>query len=431
MAVSDLLKRTGRAGTGLFLGLLALAACWALPLFANRAGAAEWPQWRGPNRDGISAETGLLKQWPEKGPKLLWTAKGLGIGYASVAVANGLIYTAGNVGAEMKLIAIDLDGQTKWQVKVGPACKAGSPGSRGTPTIDGGKVYYEDANGNVVCLDAKTGEKVWALNILKEFKGRNIEWALSESLLVDGDNVIASPGGPKIGVVALDKNTGKTVWTCKGTDSQPSYASPILVEYKGLRQIVTMNSQAALGIHAKTGELLWRLPHKTEYDANCTTPVYHDGFVFIDSGYRSGGELLQLTVDGEKCSAKEVWRTKVLDNHHGGVVFVDGYLYGAAMGGSSPPRAWVCLDFKTGDVKYQTAGVGKGSVTYADGMLYTMSETGNVGLVVASPEGHKVVSRFHIPPGGSGEAWAHPVICGGRLYLRHGDVLFAFDIQAK
>jgi len=425
VAMDNPTKREVLKGVVLFVSLLTFVAGLGLGA-ADRAGATDWPQWRGPNRDGISSETGLLEQWPEKGPKLLWTAKGLGIGYASVAIANGVIYTAGNVGKDMKLIALDLDGKTQWQVKVGPACKAGSPGSRGTPTVEDGKVYYEDANGDVVCLDAKTGEKVWGLNILKEFHGRNIEWALSESLLVDGNNLIACPGGPEIGVVALDKNTGKTVWTCKGADGQPGYASPIVVEQGGLRQIITMNSQAAIGIHAKTGELLWRFPHKTEYDANITTPVFHEGFVFIDSGYGSGGELLKLTVAGEKCSAEKVWHTKALDNHHGGIVLVNGYLYGSAMGGP-----WICLDFKSGDMKYRERGVGKGSLTYADGMLYTLSEQGAMGLVPATPERHQVVSRFRIPPGGGGEVWAHPVVCGGRLYIRHGDALFAFNIKAK
>ncbi len=391
------------------------------------AAAADWPQWRGPNRDGLSAEKGLLKEWPQAGPELLWTAKGLGEGFASVAIADGLIYTAGNVGADMKLAALSLDGKTQWQVRVGPAYKGDSPGSRGTPTVDGGCVYYETPEGTVSCLDAKSGKEVWSLNILKQFEGRNIQWALSESVLIDGNNLICCPGAEQAAMVALDKKTGKTVWVCKGAGDKPGYASPIIVDYQGLRQIVTLTATAAIGVNAKTGDLLWRFPHKTEWDANIPTPIYSDGCVFVDSGYGSGGELLRLKVAGDKCSAEKVWATKALDNHHGGIILVDGCLYGSSFGGQ-----WVCLDFKTGEKKYGDAGVGKGSLTYADGMLYTYSESrGNVGLVKATPSAHTIVSRFRVPAGGKGPNWAHPVVCGGRLYLRHGDLLFAYDIKGK
>lgn len=401
------------------LGLVLVAA-------SGIAWAADWPQWRGPNRDGVSTEKGLLREWPQNGPALLWTAKGLGEGFATVAIADGLIYTAGNVGPDTIITALDLSGAVKWRAKNGKACTADYAGARGTPTIDEGMLYHENADGDVICLDAKSGKEVWSLNILQQFRGRNITWALSESVLVDGNNVICCPGGEQAAMVALDKKTGKTVWVCKGAGDKPGYASPIVVDYEGLRQYVTMTSHAAIGVHAKTGELLWRFPHTTAYDANIPTPIYSDGCVFINSGYGSGGELLRLKVAGEKCSVEKVWGTKVLDNHHGGVILVNGFLYGSSHGGQ-----WICLDFKTGEKKYSEPGVGKGSVTYADGMLYTYSERGTVGLVKATPEGHTVVSRFRVPAGGKGENWAHPVVCGGRLYLRHGDLLFAYDIKAK
>ena len=387
-------------------------------------GAADWPQWRGPNRDGLSTETGLLKQWPDGGPKLLWTAKGLGDGFASVAIADGLIYTAGNVGSEMMLTALGLDGKAQWQVKVGPAYKGDSPGSRSTPTVDGASLYYETPDGTVDCLDAKTGKEAWSLNILTEFKGRNITWALAESPLIDGGNVIVCPGGPEAAMVALDKKTGKAVWVCKGGGDKPGYGSAIVVDFQGLRQIVAFTSHAAIGVNAKTGEMLWRFGHTTSWDANIATPIYSDGQVFIDSGYGSGGELLKLKVEGEKCSVEQVWKTKALDNHHGGVILVNGCLYGSTHQGK-----WLCVDLKSGEAKYTADGVGKGSLTYADGMLYTYSERGNVGLVKATPEAHEVVSKFRVPGGGKGPNWAHPVVCGGRLYLRHGDLLFAYDIK--
>ena len=389
--------------------------------------AGVWPQFRGPNRDGLSSETGLLKQWPGNGPPLLWTAKGCGVGYASVAVVDGLIYTAGNVGNASAVVAFDLNGQRKWTTPVGgPARGGGYPGARGTPTVDGGKVYWESPNGDVVCLDAKTGRKIWSLNILQSFNGRNIQWALSESVLIDGNNLICCPGGAQAGVVALNKDTGKTVWICKETRDQPGYASPIVFEYRGVRQIVTMTAKAAVGVEAGTGKLLWRHEHRTEHGGNIPTPIYHDGHVFISSGYRTGSVLLRLDVSGRNVSVAEVWRVKALDNHHGGVILVDGCLYGSNFGGQ-----WLCLDFKTGREEYAEGGLGKGSVTYADGMLYCLGQGGRVGLVRATPQGHRLISQCGLPAGGSKESWAHPVVCGGRLYIRHGDALFAFDIRQK
>lgn len=405
---------------------LAAAVAAGLGFLAGAAAAADWPQWRGPNRDGVSTETGFLKQWPEGGPTLLWTARGIGEGFSTVAIADGVIYTAGNLAGHATLTALDLAGKTLWQTKLAPAHKVDYPGTRGTPTIDGGRVYCETPDGTVSCLEAKDGKVVWALNILEKFKGRNITWALAESVLIDGEKLICCPGGAESAMVALDKKTGDTLWVCKGAGDKPGYASPIVVDYQGLRQYVTMTSHAAIGVHAATGELLWRVDHKTSWDANIPDPIYHDGHVFINSGYGSGGALLRLKVDGQKCSVEQLWRTKAIDNHHGGIILVGGHLYGAAHNGK-----WVCLDFKTGEVKYSTDGVGKGSLTYADGMLYTYSERGAVGLVRATPNGHQVISRFRVPQGGRGPNWPHPVVCGGRLYLRHGDLLFAYDIKGK
>lgn len=390
---------------------------------AGRSAIPGWTQWRGKNRNGKSLEKGLVKRWSDGGPKLLWTAKGCGIGYASLSFGGGLIYTAGNFGSTVCVVAFSIDGKQVWRSEVGRGWTGSYPGSRGTPTYEDGKLYYESPMGEVVCLEARTGRKIWSVNILRKFRGRNISWGLAESVLIDGDRLICQPGGREVGVVALQKQTGKTIWTCR-TGDKPGYASPIVFEYKGLRQIVTMTSYAAVGINAKTGRLLWRYEHRTSYDANIPTPIYHDGYVFIDSGYGSGGALLRLNVSGERCSVNEVWTTKALDNHHGGIVLVDGYLYG-----SSHRGRWVCLDFRTGRVMYSESGVGKGSVIYADGMLYCLSERGMLGLVEATPRGHKVVSRFRIPRSGRGPTWAHPAIQHGTLYIRHGDVLFAFDIK--
>ena len=401
-------------------------AVWALAAGVCLAGAGhEWPQWRGPKRDGLSAETGLLKQWPKGGPEKLWTATGIGHGFSSMSIAGGLVYTGGNVGKETMVTALTLDGKIAWQTPNGGAYTRSIPGSRSTPTVDGARVYHKSPEGRVACLDAQSGKELWAVDLMKAFGGRNITWAQAESPLIDGNRVICSPGGAQAAVVALDKATGKKVWVCKGTGDKPGYASPILVEQDGLRLIVTMTAKAAIGLNADTGELLWDFAHKTSYDCNIPTPIYHDGHIFIDSGYGSGGALLELTVAGKKASVKEVWRTKALDNHHGGIVLLDGYLYGSTHKGQ-----WVCLEFKTGKVMYTERGVGKGSITYADGMFYTYSEGGAAGLVKAGPSAHEVVSTFRVPKGGRGPYWAHPVVCNGRLYLRHDDALHCYDIKA-
>ena len=398
------------------------------------ADAPLWPQFRGPNRDGKSTETGLLKAWPRGGPRHLWTARGCGIGYSSVSIGHGSIYTMGIIGSDMAVVAFDLNGKRKWQKRIG---QANDPafctkqywqfkGSRSTPTIYGERLYVESPVGDVACLNALTGETVWSLNMAEKFGARNTRWGLAESPLIDGDRVIVCPGGPKAGIVALNKNTGETVWVCKGTTGVPGYASPILVEYQGLRQIVTMMQRSAVGLNADTGELLWRVERINRWEVNATNAIFLDGHVFICGGYGLGSSLLKLHVSADKATVTEVWRDRTLDNHHGGVVLVDGHVYGSNMRGQ-----WICQEFMTGRVMYKERGIGKGSVTYADGMLYCLNEgRGVVGLVKATPEGYQRAGRFAIP-GGKGQVWAHPVVCGGRLYIRYRDALHAYDVKER
>ncbi len=391
--------------------------------------AGSWPRFHGADGRNMSPDTGLLKKWPDDGPPLVWKTSGIGEGFASVTIGDGLIFTDGNIEGKTVITAMDLGGKIRWQAENGPAWTEQYEGTRGTPTIDGDRVYHESPLGNVVCLNTKNHERLWSLNILDEFGAKNIKWALAESLLIDGDRLICCPGGPKVSMVALDKMTGKTVWTAKSTGDPASYASPILVQCQGLRILMTLNAKALIGVNADTGQLLWRHEHVTQYEVNATMPLYYDGSVFISTGYRSGSELLRIKVNGTKADVEQVWSSKDLDNHHGGVILVDGYIYGAAH--SSNNGKWICLDWKTGKMLYAERGVGKGSVTFADGMLYTMSENGKVGLVPATPKNHTVVSQFQLPRDGKGPTWAHPVVCGGRLYLRHGDWLYAYDIRAK
>lgn len=387
---------------------------------------AYWPQFHGPNRNNISTETGLLKEWPADGPKLLWTANGLGYGYSSVSMADGRMYTAGNIDGATVITALDMDGKPLWTFKNGPAWEGSYEGTRGTPTIDGDRVYHENPLGDVVCLEAKTGSRLWTLNILKTFGSKNIRWALAESLLVDGDRLICCPGGPEASVVALDKMTGKTVWTAKGTGDLAGYASPTLFQQDGLRILVTLNSKAMIGVNADTGELLWRVKHTALFDENILQPIYHDGCVFVSS-LAAGSVKWKVRVDGNRASVEELWRSKQLDNHHGGVVLVGNNLYGSSA--LYNLARWICLDWETGEMKYSNRGVGKGSLTYADGMLYTLSQRSKMGLVPATPAAHEVISEFRIPRGGEGPTWAHPVVCGGRLYIRHGEFLYAYDVK--
>jgi len=403
-----------------------LSSCVACEVFAAEPErGCDWPQFHGPRRDNKSTETGLLRQWPVDGPPLLWRTAGIGHGFGTVAIANERIYVAGDVNDMTVITAMDLRGSVQWQVENGPAWTGSQPGSRGTPTVDGVRVYHLSPLGELVCLDAQSGRRVWGLNILTRFDSQNITWALAESVLVDGDRVICSPGGPRAAMVALDKRTGQTVWESASSGDLAGYASPSLGEFQGVRMLFTLTGQAVIAVNADTGTLLWRVEHKTPWDENILKPIYHDGQLFVSS-QQTGSLLLRLTVDGERVSAEPVWRSTDLDNHHGGVVLIDGCLYGS---GRFNGNRWACLEWKTGRTIYLDRGVGKGSLTCADGLLYTRGENGAMGLVEATPNAHRLISRFTPPREAEGPAWAHPVVCGGRLYLRHGDLLYCYDLR--
>lgn len=405
----------------------------ALPLVfllaAARGRAAEWPQFHGPGRDNKSTETGLLKQWPPGGPRLLWTAKGLGHGFSAVSIAGGLLYTTGNIGKDTVITAFGLEGKTEWRAKNGPAYKGSQHGSRSTPTIDGERLYHQSPLGNVVCLRAKSGKGVWSLSTVAKFGARKINWAFAESLLVDGDRVIVCPGGPKAGIVALNKHTGETVWVCSETRHKAGYASPVLVDFQGLRQIVTLTAQSAVGVHAETGKLLWEIKHVTPFDENIMMPIAHDGHVFVSTGHRVGGMLLKLRVKAQTCSVDVVWRNHDLDNHHGGVILHDGHLYSYSHG--KYKWGFACAEWRTGETKFRVRTPTKGALTYADGLIYALDERRGMRLLRPNPERLEIVSEFQIPSGGKGPTWAHPVVCAGRLYLRHGDFLYCYDVRAK
>ena len=393
--------------------------------FYTIAGAANWPNWRGPNRDNKSTETGLLKKWPQGGPTLLWSTDGLGAGYSTVSIANGTIYTTGTVDKDGVLFALDMDGKLKWKQSYSTEWTKSYSGARCTPTVSQGDVYIISGMGAVSCFDAKTGEKKWTVDAFSDFQGKYNRWGLAESPLVIGNKVIFTPGGKKTSIVALDKNTGETVWSSESLGEESAYCSPMLIERGNRNIIVTMLENSIVGIDAETGKILWS-DKFGKTGANPATPLYSDGCIYSTSGYDDGSVMYELSADGSEISRK--WTDEVLDNHHGGVVEAGGYIYGTNWK-SDPAGNWVCLDWETGKVMYETEWLGKGSIIYADGMLYCYEEKqGTVGLAEATPKKIEIISSFKVPKG-TGEHWAHPVIYDGRLYIRHGETLMAYNIK--
>jgi len=396
-----------------------------------------WPVFHGPKGDNISTETGLLTSWPEEGPKLLWKTGELGVGnagFAGVAIVDGKIYTTGNAEEDgdsySTVFCLDAkNGTTLWTYKNGPAWTDARmhPGTRSTPTVDSDYVYDESPLGQIVCLNKNTGKKIWTKNILEDFEAKNIIWALAESVIIDGDNLICTPGGEKASVVALNKKTGDVVWMTPSTGQLTSYATPYIFEFEGRRIIAAMNQKGGLGVDAKTGALLFQFPHETKYDINATIPYYFDGHLYITSGYGTGSELLKLSKDGDGIQCEQVWENKSFDNQHGGVVVIDGHVYGTTM--DYKRGVWACQRLSDGEIVWDDRGVGKGACTYAEGLIYGMGERdGTVAIFKATPEKYEEVSRFQLPEEGEGMYWAHPVVCGKRLYLRHAQFLYCYDI---
>jgi outer membrane protein assembly factor BamB len=388
--------------------------------------SSDWPQWRGPDRNGLSKETGLLSQWPRSGPPVAWSAAMLGAGYGSIAVQGDRVYVQGMRNRQSVVSTLNrADGKLVWVRILGPAGDNDrGPGPRGTPTIDGDRVYALSETGDLACLRAADGTVIWQRNILKEFKGGNPYWLLSESPLIDGDRVIVTPGGRGAGVVALDKMSGKTVWVSKDLSDGAGYSSPIVADVGGVRTIMTFTADAGVGVRASDGKLMWRNTSPSNGTANIATPVYSDGKVFYTSSYGTGGALLGLRASGNEVRAQEIYFTRDMKNHHGGVVLVNGYIYGYN------DSILTCLEFASGKMVWRDRSVGKGAVTYADGHLYILSEVNVVGLVEATPAGYREKGRFSIADQGL-PSWAHPVVSGGRLYIRNQGTLTSYDVRAR
>jgi outer membrane protein assembly factor BamB len=386
--------------------------------------ATDWPQWQGPNRTRISQETGLLKNWPPSGPRVVWTATGLGAGYGSMAVVGDRVFVQGTRGGRSVVLALNRpDGKEVWSKALGQAeTDDRGPGPRGTPTVDGDRLYALSESGDLACLKTD-GTVLWQRNILRDFRGRQLSWLVSESPLVDGAHVIVSPGGPGAGIVKLDKMTGSTVWTTKELSDPAGYSSVIAADVQGVRTYMTFTAAAGVGVRASDGKLMFRYPRAANGTANITTPIFSDDKVFFTSAYGTGGGLLQLSASNGEVAAKELYFTLDMKNHHGGVVLFNGYLYGFN------DSILNCLEFATGKVVWRDRSVGKGSVTFADGNLYLQGEDNVMGLAEATPAGYREKGRLQIPDKGF-PSWAHPVISDGRLYVRNQDTLLAYDIKA-
>jgi hypothetical protein len=404
-----------------------------LPVFVR---ADDWPQWRGPERNGVSKETGLLKEWPKEGPKLLWKQTHVGGGYSTPAIVGELIYLMADRQRDEFVVALSVkDGTEIWATragKLGPNVIPQFPGARSTPTVDGDRIYALGSDGDLVCLDKEKGKLIWSKHLVKDFAGISGSWAYSESVLIDGEQLICTPGGAKATLAALKKSDGTTIWTCAVPEGdKAAYASPMILEVEGVRQYVQFVDKGVVAADARTGKFLWRYNKTKDQAANIPTAVVRDGSVFTSS---NGSGLTRVKVTGDAVASEEVYFNTTKLNSIGGVVLVGDYLYGAG-----PNDELVCMEFKTGTVKWHVPSVGPAALCYADGMLYVRGQGGTgfppekpsfVALVEATPDSYKEKGRFEQPDHGKKPAWPHPVVANGRLYLRDGNVLLCYDVSA-
>jgi outer membrane protein assembly factor BamB len=408
---------------------------------AVRAAApgGNWPQWRGPLRDGVSTETGLLATWPQGGPPRLWTAAGLGRGFSSISVANGRVYTMGDRRDGQYVIALDEEsGKQVWATRVGAVYTDDYAGPRGTPTIDGDLVYAIDTDSDIVCLDSATGKERWHKNLARDFGGHMMSgWNWSESPLVDGERVVVTPGSSRAGLVALDKHTGIEIWRSSipqigrnGSDGA-GYSSIVISNGGGVKQYVQMMGRGLVGVRASDGVFLWGNNSIANPTANISTPVVKDNYVFASTSYGAGSVLVELSPAASgRVTATEKYTLdgNIFQNHHGGFVLIGNYIYGGHGLRRGTP---VCLELTTGKMMWpptRNAGEGSAAVMAADGRLYFRYENGVMMLIEASPDGYKEAGSFSIP-NVSQPSWSHPVIAARRLYLREQDALYVYDIR--
>ncbi len=417
-----------RGRFGAVLAVLGITA-----VFGVGAWAVDSPQWNGINRDTVSPETGLLKQWPEGGPKLLWKVSGRGENHATVSVAKGRVYGMGLKDGQEYVWAVEAaTGKEVWTTPIAKGIQLdagqGGYGPRGTPTIDGSKLYALGVEGTLVCLNVADGKEMWKQNLVKDYGGKVPTWGYSESPLVDGEKVIVTPGNGEATLVAFAKSTGSVLWKAKVPEGDPAhYASAVTATIGGVKQYVQFLSGGVVGIRATDGKFLWRYNRPANHVANCASPIVRGDKVFAASAYGTGGGMALVKKEGEKFDATEVYFTKEMMNHHGGVVLVGNYLYGF----NDTARGLTCLEFETGKVMWSNKELKKGSVMVADGMIYARSESGPIALVEANPKEYVEHGKFDQPDASDKPKWAHPVIANGHLYISDQGNLFCYDIKGK
>jgi outer membrane protein assembly factor BamB len=415
-----------------FISLFSLT--WITTL-AGRVNASDWPQWRGPQRDGKIQETGLLKTWPEQGPKILWSIDGLGRGHSSPSVKDNIVYATGMIDRTDYLQAIDPKGKILWKVPFGRGWFEAEKGVRSTPTIEGERIYVISGMGEISCIDASKAEAVWTVPAFERFQGEYGQWGIAESLLLVDEKVIYTPAGKETAMVALDKNSGETIWKSESLPDYTGYASPILIHWGGREVIANVTANYIFGVDSRNGKILWKYRysdldtptwHPDAPIINIPTPLFHQGNLYVTSGYDHVGVMFRLSADAS--DIEFVWKDATLDCHHGGVVLVDGYIYGSNWIDNARGN-WACVEWKTGKTMYEKKWQTKGSIIYADERLYCYEERrGIVALVKPDPEDFAIVSQFRVEAG-VGPHWAHPAISNGILYIRHGDMLTAYDIR--
>ena len=393
-----------------------------LALLYGISPAAQNIQWRGENRTGVYNEQGLLKSWPADGPKLLWHYDGLDEGHSSPAVSDNKIYITGLTNKKGYLYVFDREGKLLNKKEYGSEWDESYNGSRGTVTVNDGKIYVISGTGFVTCFDQKSLEKIWQKDYLKEFKSKNIKWGINESPLIVDEKLIITPGGTEHNVVALDKNTGKPIWSSKGAGDLSAYCSPLYIGDQQTPQIVTMTADHIVGIDASNGNTLWKYENKNRWSVHANTPIYSDNMIFCTSGYGQGSTMLRLTDGGR--SVEPAWKSKELDSRIGAMVKVGNFIYGSG----DNNKYWFCADWKTGEIKYRDKSLAIGCVVAADGMLYCYSEKGEMALVKINPDKFDLVSKFKITLG-TEQHWAHPVINNGVMYIRHGNTLMAYKVK--
>ncbi len=404
--------------------LVALTVILSLSAVASEQAFDDWPQWRGPKRDGISAERGLLKDWPAGGPPVVWRAAGAGSGYSSFSSAHGRLYTLGARDSAEYLMAYDAaTGKKIWEIAHGRRFSNDrGDGPRSTPTVDGDRLYTFGASGDLSVVDAATGKVFWKANLLEKFGGSNIQWGLSESPLVLADRVLVSPGGRGASIVALNKSDGSVIW--KSLSDEAGYSSAVLHEAGGVREAIYFTAERALGIDVDSGKLLWSYNQVANRTANIATPIVRGNFVFLSSAYGTGAALLELTPGTNRMAAKQVYFTQDMRNHHATSVLVGEHLYGFS------DSILLAMKFSSGEIAWRDRSVGKGSVVFADDRLYLYSEQGVVGLAEANPAGYREHGRFQIRAGGA-PTWSHPVVSNGRLFIRDQDNIYAYDVRQR